>query len=107
MGERRKRSVITVMVFEPGKAGELREIDDSLEALQKVVGGYIEHVTLAPRLAAICNEHGKLDGLPANRWGFVGTFFMTRHVGENYVSLTEEDHKIIGSFVSENRRLVL
>lgn len=40
------------------------EIDNSLEALQAAVGGYIEVVPLTSKLAVICNEEGKLIGLP-------------------------------------------
>ncbi len=98
---------IEVMVFEPGKPGELKEIEDSLESMQKVVGGYIEQVTLAPRLACICNEEGKLHGLPPNRWGFCGTIFLVHQQGASYQSLTEKDKQVIGRFVREDKQLVL
>jgi Domain of unknown function (DUF3846) len=83
--------MIDVMVFEPGKTGELRTIDDSLESMQKIVGGYIELSVISFHLAVICNEDGLALRLPANRWGFVGTFFVVRLKGSEYVSLTETD----------------
>ena len=83
--------MIEVMVFEPGKTGELRTIDDSLESMQKIVGGYIELSTISSRLAAVCNEDGLALRLPANRWGFVGTFFVVGLKSSEYVSLTESD----------------
>ncbi len=92
---------IEVMVFEPGKPGEMREIDDSLEAMQAVVGGYIEHVGLILGLAIICNEDGRRLGLTPNRWGFLGTFFVVRQKGADYVSLTEEDKFLIAQLERE------
>lgn len=38
---------IRVLVKEPGKEAELREIPNTLEDLQCIVGGYIETVTFA------------------------------------------------------------
>ena len=38
-------------------------IENSLEALQDFVGGYIESVSINPYAAIICNEEGRLKGL--------------------------------------------
>ncbi len=98
---------IDVMVFEPGMDGEVREIENSLEGMQAVVGGYIESVTLSDTLVAICNEEGRLIGLPTNRFGFVGTFFITRSDGgEDFTNLTADDLKVINGFVERNEELV-
>jgi hypothetical protein len=40
--------------------------DWKLEELQKIVGGYIEVLTLDKRLIMIINEEGKLSGLESN-----------------------------------------
>lgn len=40
------------------------EIENTLEAMQAQVGGYIEAVHLMDDLFAICNEDGKLKELP-------------------------------------------
>lgn len=59
---------MNVLVVEPGKAPYEKDIPRGLESLQKEVGGYIE--TLCPYadpVAIICNEEGKLNGLPLNR----------------------------------------
>lgn len=47
---------------------KLREIEvaNELEALQELVGGYIETVQIATNLAMIVNEEGKLMNLPDN-----------------------------------------
>lgn len=40
------------------------DVPNTLEALQQAVGGYIEVVPLNEQLCVICNEEGKLLGLP-------------------------------------------
>ena len=57
---------IKVIVKNPGQAPRKRTIPNELESLQKIVGGYIEVVTTADDLGIICNEEGKLKGLPYN-----------------------------------------
>ena len=37
-------------------------VSDTLEALQKAVGGYIEAVTVLEGVAVLCNEEGRLMG---------------------------------------------
>lgn len=37
-----------------------------LEQMQSLVGGYIEMVTFSDGSLMVCNETGKLDGLPRN-----------------------------------------
>ena len=54
--------------FEPEKYPKVIEIDDSLESMQAVVGGSIEeYMPFEDEIAIICNEEGKLIGLPLNR----------------------------------------
>ena len=50
----------------PGCAPEPRDIPNTLEELQATVGGYIETVTIATDVVIICNEEGRLRGLPHN-----------------------------------------
>lgn len=47
--------------------GEIREIDNTLEELQGIVGGYIETFTFSSDATLIINEEGLLLGLPVNR----------------------------------------
>ena len=58
-----------VLFIQPLKAPKTVEIDGSLESMQKLVGGYIE--TIYPfedsEICLVCNEEGKLEGLPLNR----------------------------------------
>ena len=50
----------------PGCVPEPRDIPNTLEELQATVGGYIETVTIASDAVIICNEEGRLQGLPHN-----------------------------------------
>ena len=43
------------------------DIEDKLEVLHKLVGGYIECVGIDDGVCLVCNEEGKLNGLPINR----------------------------------------
>lgn len=57
-----------VLIVEAGKAPRAAEIEDALSALQEVVGGTIQAVyPFEERVALICNDEGKLLGLPLNR----------------------------------------
>lgn len=58
----------------PGCAPEIIDIDNTLAALQTEVGGYIETVSIA-NVVIICNEEGRLYGLPHN-CRFVGVDFV-------------------------------
>ena len=57
-----------ILVVEAGKLPVVREIDGSLESMQKIVGGLIQAVyPFDEPVALICNEEGKLLNLPLNR----------------------------------------
>ena len=86
--------MMRVLVKEPGKAAEEREIPNTLEALQGIVGGYIESLQPFEDGALIVNEEGKLMGLPPNFWFcgdlIVGTAVMVGVAGEEFCGLTDE-----------------
>ena len=66
--EKTTASKISVLLVEPNKYPKMIEIDDTLEAMQAVVGGDIEeYMPFEDEVAIICNEEGKLTGLPPNR----------------------------------------
>lgn len=50
----------------PGCEPEAIDIDNTLAALQQEVEGYIEVITLPYGAAIICNEEGRILGLPDN-----------------------------------------
>lgn len=57
-----------VIVVEPKKKPMVQDIGSDLASMQKIVGGSIEAVyPFADPVALICNEEGKLLGLPLNR----------------------------------------
>ena len=95
-----------VVIVEPEKKPEVREIGNSLEAMQQVVGGFIEALyPFDEPVALICNEEGKLMDLPPNRalrddTGEVydiisGTFFLCSAPpdSEHFESLTDQQVK--------------
>lgn len=57
---------IKVLIKQPGRAPYSTAINDTLENLQRTVGGYIEIVTLQRGLVVICDEEGRLKGKPYN-----------------------------------------
>lgn len=91
----------TVLVVEPGRAPYVKEIDSGLKSLQSEVGGWIEAIyPFEEEVALICNEEGKLCGLPLNRalmgdYGGVydiiaGTFLVVGLGEEDFCSLSDE-----------------
>lgn len=85
------------IIKHPGEPAKRIEIDNTLKALQKVVGGYIETVTLFEDVTLICNEEGRLMGLPDNMefFGihFVGPVLAVGRIEDEFRSLTEEEFK--------------
>ena len=59
---------ISVILVEPGRYPKLIEIEDTLEAMQETVGGYIEeYMPFDDEVAIVCNEEGKMNGAELNR----------------------------------------
>ena len=59
---------ISVLLVNPGEAPKMVEIDDTLEAMQNIVGGMIEqYMPFEDDVAIICNDEGKMRGMPLNR----------------------------------------
>ena len=83
---------VTVVYKEPGEGPEIREVIDTLEEYQNLVGGYIEHVRIKPGLGMIVNEEGKMHDMEPN---FVfrgdkilGPAVFVGDAGEEFDSLT-------------------
>lgn len=92
---------MNVLIVEPMKAPYMKEIGEGLKALQGVVGGNIEAVyPFEEPIALICNEEGKLEGLPLNRalrdengeiYDIIsGPFFIAGLGEEDFTSLSPE-----------------
>ena len=57
-----------VVIVEPGKVPYEKEIDPGLKSMQEVVGGLIQAIyPYDEPIALICNDEGKLQGMPYNR----------------------------------------
>lgn len=89
---------IKCLLVEPYELPKEIEIDNTLEAKQKLVGGYIEQAFLPKddSVVLICNEEGKINGMKPNRdIGhdiIFGPFLIVGNDYENggYKSLTSE-----------------
>ena len=89
--------MINVLIVEPFELPYEKEIPNTLEAKQKIVGGHIECTCLLDddSVSIICNEEGKIRGLPLNRdIGYdiiAGTFIIAGDDYENgeFKSLTD------------------
>ena len=64
----RKQNTIRVISVPVGRQAYAKEIDRGLKALQNEVGGLIQVLyPFEDEIALICNDEGKLMGLPLNR----------------------------------------
>ena len=90
-----------VLVIEAGEQPKRKEIDGSLESLQKEVGGYIEAVyPYNDPIALVCDEEGKIKRKEPNRplcdssgfmYDFIAGTFLVVGLGEDdFTSLTDE-----------------
>lgn len=93
-----------ILLIDPHKPPESVVLDGSLTSMQNAVGGTIQAVyPFSESVALVCNDEGKLLGLPLNRalrdeeTGKVydiicGTFFLCAAPSdsENFESLTDE-----------------
>ena len=109
--------MINVLVVEPQKAPYMKEIESSLESLQREVGGFIQATYPYPEaVALICNEEGKLEGLPHNRvlrdedgdiYDYVaGTFLITGLGEEDFTSLGEQDARKFSELFKTPERFI-
>ena len=93
-----------VIVKEPGADPEVRQVENTLAALQEIVGGPIEIVRYSPGISIICNEEGKIRHLERN-FSFPREWLRIVIVGKaliagmgksgNYKSLTNSQIKLI------------
>lgn len=92
---------IQVLIVEPHRRPRGANICPKLQSMQDIVGGYIQVVhdgLLNDDAVIVCNEEGKLAGLPANRAlrdseakvqdVLHGTFMVVGTAGEDFTSLT-------------------
>lgn len=79
-------------------------IQENLEKMQDIVGGYIETITFPKeKIVLVCNEEGRLRNLPVNffhtRIGHIyGDIFFVGMGEEDFVSLTKEQIQNLRNF---------
>lgn len=77
----------------PDQVPQIVDVENTLEALQFEVDGWIETVTFAEDACVICNEEGRIQGLPFNLelMGilFFGTILIVGVDGENFTDLSD------------------
>mgnify|MGYP002598792698 CR=1 FL=1 len=96
---------IRVLKVAPGKAPEAVAIPNTLEAMQQMVGGYIEVIPLE-EICLVRNERGKLMGLPGGRRlgndVIAGTFFLAGDSpASGFCSLTPEQIDLWGRYFAQ------
>lgn len=106
---------IRVAVFRPNEEVTFEDLQNDLESMQKLVGGYIENLRISQDLHLVCNEEGKLQGLPPNRTvasslglfnTVTGTFFVTRESEGNYIGIQESDEAQLAEWKPGKRLFV-
>lgn len=115
---------IKVIILEPNKEAYLGEIENDLSGMQQVVGGYIQAIyPFEEEVALVCNEEGKINGMPLNRALFdenskvydiiAGTAFLCDCSTDNFKSLSKKHQekflamfKYPETFVSINGEII-
>lgn len=88
-----------IVVKKVGRPPQVKEIRGTLENIQELVGGYFECFPVFENVLCVCNEEGKLLGLPQNFRMYndviVGDVFFCAGVEEEFASLDESQINII------------
>lgn len=85
---------ISVIIKEVGKPSKRKTIDNALKAMQDIVGGQVEAVTLTNNIVLLANGDGIPLGLPYNcefmRHHIFGTMILVGTDGEDFCSFPYE-----------------
>lgn len=95
----KQNNLLKIVYVEPKKAAYVSEIENSLESMQRAVGGGLFQTVqiFDDNTIVVCNEESKLMGMPGNRrYGdgtsiIAGPFFVCGIESESFRSLTEEE----------------
>lgn len=83
---------------------EVKEIECTLENMKNIVDGYIECFPVFGDILCVCNEEGKLNGLPVNFLFkgdiIVGDVFFCAEGAEDFESLNDEQIELIMNLFS-------
>lgn len=95
-----------VVYKEVGKAPQVKEIENTLEALQKAVGGYIEVIGMGGDILMVCDEEGKLKNSPYNfKLGndfIVGNVLFVQSYGEDFTDISDANAELVLKFFDKN-----
>lgn len=87
-----------VLIKEPGGAWEVAEVENTLDALQKAVGGHIETISISAieyteKAVMIMDEEGKLKGKEHNitvcGHDIVGTVLLCGQDGDEFTDVPD------------------
>lgn len=94
-----------VVIKKVGEQAQVAEIENTLEALQGIVEGYIEVVAVGGEVLMICNEEGKLNGLEYNfKLGndfIVGNVLFVQAKDEDFTDLDESNIETVMKFFNK------
>lgn len=96
-----------VLIKNVGENTKIADIENDLQSLQNLVEGYIEALPLTKDVLLICNEEGKLKGLPVNFnivingkiESIVGNVFFVGKNDSDFDSLTNEQIVILQDYL--------
>ena len=101
---------IKILIVEPTLDPYVKEVENTLEKKQKIVGGLIEFVELEDDIDLICNEKGKIYNLPMNRIIkndiICGTFIIAGQKNGESISLKDEQIKKYKSYFKLRNRTI-
>lgn len=97
---------VTVLVFRPHESPRVEDVVNDLDAMQALVGGYIEALYLPNGYIAVANEEGIMQALePSVRIGrqvLVGPVFVAKidpADPENFAGLADDDGAAVRQWV--------
>ena len=95
-----------IVVKKVGQLPEVMEIENELNVFHDIVGGHIECFPVFSNVLCVCNEEGKLKGLPVNFYTagdfIVGDVFFCAERGEEFISLSDlQTQALIAAFSEE------
>ncbi len=99
---------IRIFIKRPDVAVEAIEVPNTLEALQELVGGYIEVINLFPNIVVIVNKEGVLKDMPFNMYlaghWLRGPVLFVGVKGEDFTHAPFHNAKQVESFIRRRNR---
>lgn len=85
---------IKVLIVEPIMDPNLKEIENTLESMQDIVGGLLQFIQIEDDVVIVCNEEGKSLNLEINKIikddVICGTFIILGQIEKECISLTDK-----------------